>query len=149
MDRETKRPRRKAIKGTCRFCDKNLTPTPLTKHLATCEKRLSLNKKSTEDHQAASSASSSTTEDGLSRMLHLLVNDQYRPMFFLHLEVREDTTLGKLDDYLHEIWMDCGGCGHLSQFGDFGSRTTPKSTTVGDAFRNKGDELIYLYDMGS
>lgn len=79
-------------------------------------------------------------------------------LYFLHLLIREDSTLDDLDSYLRAIWLEC--CGHMSSFEVKGK---PKSnswlmdteefgedmdTKVGTLFK-KGLKLDYDYDFGS
>lgn len=75
---------------------------------------------------------------------------------FLHLLISESTTLGKLDTFLRQIWLDC--CGHLSMFQikgkqynndwDSGQYGEKMSNKVGKVFK-KGVKLDYDYDFGS
>lgn len=45
---------------------------------------------------------------------HIQVVDYYAPDYWLHLKVNSNTSLGTLDQFLRNIWLEC--CGHLSAF---------------------------------
>lgn len=87
---------------------------------------------------------------------HLLVQDKYTPLYWLHLQVPTNFTLQKLDEYLRDIWLEC--CGHLSMFrigdGDYSSYPDPE---YGDrnmeAALSKvleaGKSFGYEYDFGT
>lgn len=51
---------------------------------------------------------------GLHRIFHLLVVGHYRPIYWIHIELRTDISLAEIDSFLREIWLEC--CGHLSRF---------------------------------
>lgn len=48
------------------------------------------------------------------KVLHLLVEGQGLPEYWMHLDVRADAPLKALDDFLRDTWLEC--CGHLSAF---------------------------------
>ena len=47
-------------------------------------------------------------------MYHLIIEDKYAPMYWMHVEVPGVLTLEMLDAFLRNIWLEC--CGHLSCF---------------------------------
>jgi hypothetical protein len=53
-------------------------------------------------------------KSGTTRIFHLVVEGQYLPMYWMHLEVPAWMTLAGLDQFLRNIWVEC--CGHLSAF---------------------------------
>ncbi|HXK40327.1 MAG TPA: hypothetical protein VJ837_05855 [Candidatus Paceibacterota bacterium] len=42
------------------------------------------------------------------------IEDAYSPIFWMDVEMRANSTLEKLDDFLRREWLEC--CGHLSDF---------------------------------
>jgi len=44
----------------------------------------------------------------------LSVDGDWRPEYWMHLEVPASISLGDLDQFLRDIWLEC--CGHLSAF---------------------------------
>jgi hypothetical protein len=67
-------------------------------------------------------------------------------IYWLDLEVSPDATLGHLDLFLREVWLEC--CGHLSGFFDGGGELEMSSRVRG-AFPAVGQRLGYEYDFGS
>ena len=84
--------------------------------------------------------------------LHLLVESAFGPEYWLHLDVRADATLKKLDTFLRGIWLEC--CGHLSQFTDskglygIGMSKIGMTRKIGDAL-SPGMTFFHEYDFGS
>ena len=66
---------------------------------------------------------------------HLLVEDAYRPEYWLHLSVPSAAKLEDLDDYLREIWLEC--CGHLSAF------------DINGTLYDRGSYGSFMLDLGS
>ena len=109
----------------CIFCDKYFSGRGITRHLTTHLKALP-----TQPRKKA---------------LHLKVTG-YSP-YFLHLLVDRDTTLGELDQFLRDIWLEC--CGHLSSFGyERWGEELPMDMAIGEAM-GPGEGLAYAYDFGS
>ncbi len=94
--------RRKKTHGTCCYCGRELTKNGLTKHLKTCPDRLE------------TQAEANRVGGPSLLVYHLSVQDLLESDYWLHLEMRGDSTLEDLDDYLRAIWLEC--CGHLSSF---------------------------------
>lgn len=49
-----------------------------------------------------------------------MVEGRYLPEYWMHLSVPVNTTLGDLDQFLRDIWLEC--CRHLSAFTIEGTR---------------------------
>lgn len=123
--------RQKQPKGICAFCGKEVAKSGATRHLASCAKR----------QEAIAQAEQKKTKS--ETLYHLRVQDAYNPNFWLNLEMRGNKTLGDLDMYLREIWLEC--CGHLSEFslgGAFG-RQIGMSRKISDVFSST-DELTHI-----
>jgi hypothetical protein len=54
------------------------------------------------------------------KMFHLVIEGDYLPMYWLHVEIPGKSTLAHLDTFLRKIWLEC--CGHLSCFTIDGER---------------------------
>jgi len=85
--------------GVCSFCGKTFSKAAMSKHLDSCWQR-----------KAASAAALGPK----TKYFHLVVEGRYLPEYWMHLQVRADAQLRKLDDFLRGIWLEC--CGHLSAF---------------------------------
>lgn len=97
--------KRMASNGLCSFCGKTFSKTAMKKHLDSCKQRR---------------ASPETSSKPKAHYLHLVAEGRYCPEYWMHLEVRADAPLSKLDDFLRGIWLEC--CGHLSAFTIEGER---------------------------
>src|SRR5260221_12199532 len=102
---------RQISKGTCSFCHRELSKASMTRHLASCEQRA-----------AMQGERESRQKSKKSKAFHLMVEGYRLPMYWMHLEVVAGTTLGMLDHFLRETWLEC--CGHLSAFEIGGVRYT-------------------------
>jgi len=92
-------PRQKQTKGKCEFCGKEFAKSGISRHLKTCAAR----------QQAISN------EKGKKDILfHVQVQGNWRPEYWMHLEMPGSITLEKFDGFLRAIWLEC--CGHLSAF---------------------------------
>lgn len=121
--------------GKCHYCNKMYSKSGMGRHLATHFKKIEQD--------------SPTTK----KAFHLQIP---AAEMFLHLLVSETTTLGEVDSFLRQIWLDC--CGHLSMFQIKGKRYNndwdameygeKMSQKVGKVFK-KGLKLDYDYDFGS
>ena len=127
--------------AVCRICGETLKPKGITRHLTACRKRhpLELGKKEV-------------------TLLTLSVKDQYRPFYFLYLELDGAQRFFHLDDFLRKTWLEC--CGHLSAFriGEVSYSSCPDPefdmNDVGMAPKlqdvlSKGMKFGYEYDFGS
>ena len=125
--------RRKATRGECAVCGGEYGKQAMIAHL--------------EKHQVEQDA---TPGDHTPR-LHLLAEGAYGPQYWLHLDVRADATLKKLDTFLRGLWLEC--CGHLSQFIDgkglygIGTSKIGMSRKFGDVL-TPGMTFFHEYDFG-
>jgi len=128
--------RRPALKGTCTYCQLEITRSGATKHLDACAKR--------QEVIDASNAQGGKAET----LFHLRAQDAYVGSFWLDLEMRSFATLADIDYYLRVIWLDC--CGHMSQFsvGGWKGEEIPMSRKVHDVFQ-PGIDLTHIYDFGT
>jgi len=122
--------------GTCAYCDNVITKRSVSKHLDKCPKW--------QEILETAEASSQPVET----LWHLRLQDAYDKNFWLDLEMRGQTPLAKLDDYLRAIWLEC--CGHLSEFtiGGWGGTKVGKSRKANATFE-PGLVLRHLYDFGT
>ncbi|MBI5066000.1 hypothetical protein HZA97_07215 [Candidatus Woesearchaeota archaeon] len=79
--------------GECKYCKKTFSAIGMPKHLLVCAERDSLNSKG---------------ENTI-----FLIRACTGP-FFVYFEVKADSTLEEVDEFLRDLWLDC--CGHLSAF---------------------------------
>jgi hypothetical protein len=93
--------KRLASQGKCELCGGVFDKAAMTNHLKSCRRRY---------------AAATTTEKASKKKtaFHLLVEGRYLPEYWLHLDVPADVTLGRLDQFLRDIWLEC--CGHMSAF---------------------------------
>ena len=112
--------------GKCLFCNATFSKREIGRHLAT-----HLKKMEKED-------SVKTPET----FCHIVVEAD---VMFLHLLVKENAAMRKIDNYLKQIWLEC--CGHMS---DFGHKNFEISMThkVVDVFESKV-KIYHDYDYGS
>ncbi|MFH0964986.1 MAG: hypothetical protein V2A58_13380 [Planctomycetota bacterium] len=102
-------------KGKCSFCGSTFTNAGMARHVGPCrEKMLS---KGTAGPKAS--------------FYHVAVKGRYLPEYWMHLELRADATLGDLDAFLRETWLEC--CGHLSAFSIGDTQYMPTDDTELDA----------------
>jgi len=121
-----------APNSKCSLCGSQFTRQGMTRHVKSCLKK-NLEKKRAKGKPKG--------------FLLLNVADAFNPDYFLYLLVDEKTTLGELDGFLRDIWLEC--CGHMSAFSfERYVDEMDMRKKVGDAFR-LGDNLIYQYDFGS
>ena len=85
--------------GTCLLCGKSYRKSGMTRHLQSCISKVGLPEEPGRGH---------------AKSVHLYVEDDYRPEYWLHLALSASAKLYQLDYYLREIWLEC--CGHLSLF---------------------------------
>ena len=77
--------------------------------------------------------------------LHILVNGQYAPEYWLHLKVASNAKLKDLDQFLRDIWLEC--CGHMSAF-NYERQELGMGQRLGDVLSPEM-ELLYEYDFGT
>ena len=112
--------------GKCLYCEKMVSQKEMGKHLA---KHLSDNEK---DDAGESTQTYSHVEVEANEM-------------FLHLLVKGDATMKRIDKFLRDIWLEC--CGHLSQFGHK-SFKIKMSHKVKDVFEPRV-KIFHDYDFGT
>ena len=140
---------RQTSKGTCSFCQKELSKAGMGRHLESCEQRAALE---------ADAASRQKKEEV--SVFHLVVEGYRLPMYWMHLEVAAGTTLATLDRFLRDTWLEC--CGHLSVFriGGFNYYVDAEMDAYWDMHRKNmqvkleevlspGQTCSYEYDFGS
>lgn len=137
---------RATSKGRCRVCGGEYGKSGMTKHLQVCQARQE------EKTKAAGKKSRPA------RSLHLVVSGRRAPMYWMHLEAPASVTLGDVDDYLRDAWLEC--CGHLSAFTiggvsyastvdpDWGMDDESMDVKLGKVL-NVGDSFRHEYDFGS
>lgn len=89
--------------GICHFCHKELAKSGMTRHLQACKERKIQQKAELEGKETHKET-----------VYHLVVEDRYRPSYWMHLELPASAMLDDLDAFLRDIWLEC--CGHLSGF---------------------------------
>jgi len=119
--------RRRTSRGICTICNDEIGKAQMTAHL--------------EKHLVEQVAGPGVRI----KRFHLLVAGADSPEYWLHLDIRVDTTLNKLDSYLRAIWLEC--CGHMSQF-TIGGMTLGKSRKIGQSV-GPGATFSHEYDFGS
>lgn len=112
--------------GKCFYCNQMLLQKEMGKHLA---KHLAMKEK---------------TDAGINTKNYCHVVVEANEMF-LHLLVKGDATMKKIDGFLRSIWLEC--CGHLSEFGQ-------KNLTIrmGEKVQNvfePGTKIFHDYDFGT
>ena len=95
---------RETSRGKCVYCNREFSKPSMTNHLKACKQRLA----------SMEAVNSGSKKSGETRIFHLVVEGQYLPMYWMHLEVPAWVTLAGLDQFLRNIWVEC--CGHLSAF---------------------------------
>ena len=88
-----------ASSGKCELCGKSYRKSGMTRHLQSC---------------LAKSGLSPESGGRRPRGIHLFVEDDYRPEYWMHLATPATAELAELDQYLRDVWLEC--CWHLSSF---------------------------------
>lgn len=131
--------------GRCGACGRACAKQSMARHLASCSKR------------REQAAAVDQKQRQRARILHLRVEGEHRPEYWMHLEIPADATLLDLDDYLRKVWLEC--CGHLSSFtigrqrfeaevDDFYGGRSMHDARLGEVVR-VGDVFKHEYDFGS
>ena len=87
-----------ASSGKCELCGRSYRKSGMTRHLQSC---------------MAKTRPPGEPRSG-DKSIHLFVEDDYRPEYWLHLAVAATAELWELDQYLRDVWLEC--CLHLSSF---------------------------------
>jgi len=89
--------------GKCQLCGSIVAKKDMTRHIKTCNGKKDAAKRASQKRQPRQTG-----------IFHLVVEGRFQPAYWLHLQIRSDSTLRDLDDFLRGIWLEC--CGHLSAF---------------------------------
>lgn len=81
-------------KGVCRACDRTISGRGMTRHLQSCPEREKLQ-----------------LRQGDGRVF--LIKASAGP-FWVYFEVSDSSTLGSIDSFLRDLWLEC--CGNMSAF---------------------------------
>ncbi len=135
--------------GECALCGKRSSKAAISRHLKDC-------------------ASSQPRNGKAVRLLHLRIEGQHQPGYWLDLEIPAAARLQDLDGFLRFLWLEC--CGHLSSFhireveytapmnggmddiglGLWGRKPVRKmNARLYDAVPQDGAWFSYQYDFGS
>src|SRR5262249_39703299 len=95
--------KRQQTKGVCQLCQGVFSKTGMARHLAKC----------LETQDGAGAAASAKPAKAV-QLFQVLLQGQYNPEYWLHVEMPATATLRDLDQFLRRIWLEC--CGHLSAF---------------------------------
>lgn len=130
-------------KGMCRFCHKDYAKRGIVRHLASCKERKKLEESINTRKKAG--------------YFELMITAPGIGMYWLAIEIKDDVTLGQLDAFLRDIWLEC--CGHLSSFFIGGMEYCISEEDIWDDVTNmeymlrdlldEGMEFSYIYDFGS
>jgi hypothetical protein len=96
---------RLASKGICSYCAGSYAKSAISRHLKACQAR---------KEQSDKMKGKGSSRGRARTILHLKVEGQYQPMYWLHVEIPARATLEDLDRFLRAVWLEC--CGHLSSF---------------------------------
>ena len=118
--------RRRTSRGQCALCGAEFGKAQMTRHL--------------QKHHAEQDSALGVHAN----RLHLVVEGAYGPEYWLHLDVRADASLKKLDGFLRGLWLEC--CGHLSAF-RIGETTLGMTRKVGQTL-STGMVFSHEYDFG-
>ena len=133
--------------GTCALCGKRTTKAGMSRHLKGC----------LAEHEPSRGKAA--------RVFRLRIEDAYSPIFWMDVEMRANSTLEELDDFLRGEWLEC--CGHLSDFdidginytvttsydmGPFSVFADPTDRTMNvelGEILSKGSRFQHTYDFGT
>ena len=133
--------------GVCALCGKRTTKSGMSRHLKSC----------LAEHEPSRGKAA--------RLYRLRIEDLYSPIFWMDVEMKANSTLQELDDFLRQRWLEC--CGHLSDFYIDGTTYTvtssygmgPLSVLAGPdehtmkfelgEIPSKGSRFHYTYDFGT
>ena len=108
--------------GKCHVCGKTLGKTAMKNHVL-------------KEHAA----------NGDEACLLLMIEGAFVKEYWLFVDIAKDKSLGSLDTFLRNIWLEC--CGHLSEFRGGGNMEIGKTRKMG--MFSAGDRFIHEYDMGT
>ena len=122
----------RGLKAECLLCGSRYAKGGMTRHLQSClPKKIdnALKQKNLEVHP----------------FFHIMVEGYCDPEYWLHLEVKSESRLKDLDQFLRDIWLEC--CGHMSAF-NYQRNEISMNRKLKDVLK-PGMELLYEYDFGS
>lgn len=90
-------------RGKCQLCGSVFAKKDMARHLKTCSEK--------KDTAETASKKQRSHQTGIFR---LAIEGRYQSAYWLYLEIRSDSMLRDLDDFLRAIWLEC--CGHMSAF---------------------------------
>src|SRR3989442_11936206 len=90
--------------GICSFCKGEFESTKMTQHLKYCKQRAI----------EIAAGTQSATKAQKTKLFHIVVEGQYNPQYWMHLEMPVTDTMANLDSFLRDTWVEC--CNHLSAF---------------------------------
>lgn len=128
--------------GICALCEERVSKVAMARHLARCAP----------SHGARGGRAS--------ELFHIRAEGRGAPVFWIDLEIKGESSLRPLDDYLRRVWLEC--CGHMSAFeigglrysvvvdDEFGIEPNERSMSakVSDVL-TRGQRFGYEYDFGS
>src|SRR5579872_52889 len=97
---------KETYKGVCNFCHEEIDKAKMTQHLKSCKERKA--------QIAAEAGTTRSRKLRAQRLFHLIIEGDYLPMYWMHIEMPAAETLYDLDGFLRAIWVEC--CDHLSEF---------------------------------
>lgn len=117
--------------GTCALCNVELDPTAMADHLPEC---LESYRHECGGHE----------EDYPPKAYQVALQADRAPLYWMHVLVRDDATLGQLDSFLRDVWLE--GRGAHSRF-VIGSRLYSESAPTDRApSRQQGDLSTPIYE---
>ncbi len=137
---------RSSSKGTCCYCSGIYAKSAMSRHLKACPARK-------EEIEECTVVGQTARQSNL--IIHLQVEGQYLPQYWLHLEIEGRATLKDLDSFLRQFWLEC--CGHLSNFYIRGESFASEVSLPGEegmdialerALSPK-EKFEYIYDFGA
>jgi hypothetical protein len=97
-----KEEKRYISQGKCYFCNSVLAKSGMTRHLKSCKQY----------KEALAQLPKGKLRPV--KLFQIQVEGRYAPEYWMHIEIPADQTLGRLDQFLRNTWLEC--CGHLSAF---------------------------------
>jgi hypothetical protein len=110
--------------GKCNLCGAVVGKAAMSGHLRSCRKK--------------ATSTQATKKPARSTAFHLVVEGRYLPEYWMHLEVPAEATLGTLDLFLRDTWLEC--CGHMSEFEIKGVRYSAEPVGFMPVFMDEEEE---------
>ncbi len=112
--------------GACELCGQKVPRAQIAPHLATCAPKYDRHPRG-------------------ERLVHLQIEADGAPEYWLYVEGRGTASLEQLDSLLRRVWLEC--CGHLSAFRRGKTELRKRSSLA--SLPDKGLAFQYDYDFGS